>query len=318
MHLDVVVTDASGKPVSGLGLKDFKLIDNKQARPILSLRASDDATPATLRKGDAQPQLILLLDTVNLPLNQVAFVREQTEKFLLENGGRLALPTSIYLFTEGGLHVAPGFSRDGNALAAIVNQIQPSIRTIKSSQGADADLQRFQLSLREMMTIADNNAAKPGRKLLVWIGPGWPMLESNNFAFSSADQARYFSAITGLSARLREARIALYSVSGVTTGNGALQYKAYLKGVTSASRADTGNLALKVLAVQSGGRAIDPDNDLAGQIAKCVADAAPFYTITFDPPKAEHVDEYHDLKIQIDRPNLTARTNTGYYDEPYK
>jgi hypothetical protein len=41
-----------------------------------------------------------------------------------------------------------------------------------------------------------------------------------------------------------------------------------------------------------------------------------FYTISFDPPTAAHPDEYHDLKVQIGAPGLSARTNTGYYDQP--
>jgi len=29
-----------------------------------------------------------------------------------------------------------------------------------------------------------------------------------------------------------------------------------------------------------------------------------------------HADEYHNLKVQADRPGLTVRTNVGYYDQP--
>jgi hypothetical protein len=39
--LDVVVTDDAGQPVAGLEQKDFKLLDNKKPRPILSFRAVD-------------------------------------------------------------------------------------------------------------------------------------------------------------------------------------------------------------------------------------------------------------------------------------
>ena len=81
-------------------------------------------------------------------------------------------------------------------------------------------------------------------------------------------------------------------------------------------QADSGNLALKVLAMQSGGLVLGPDNDLAGQIDRCVAEANAFYTLSFDPPKADRANEYHDLKVTVDQPGLTARTNTGYYDQP--
>ena len=93
-------------------------------------------------------------------------------------------------------------------------------------------------------------------------------------------------------------------------------YKEFLRGVKSARQADSGNLALQVLAVESGGRVLDPNNDLAGQIADCLADLSAFYTISFDPPHAERADEYHDLKVLVGKPGLTARTNTGYYNRP--
>jgi len=76
------------------------------------------------------------------------------------------------------------------------------------------------------------------------------------------------------------------------------------------------DLNLKVIATQTGGLVIPPDNDLASQIAKCAQDASAFYTLSFDPPPADKANEYHDLKVEIDQPGLTARTSTGYYNQP--
>jgi hypothetical protein len=93
-------------------------------------------------------------------------------------------------------------------------------------------------------------------------------------------------------------------------------YQDFLKGVKTPRQADTANLTLKVLATQSGGRILGPDNDLAGQINRCIAEANSFYALSFDPPKADHANEYHDLKVEVGKPGLTARTNTGYYNQP--
>jgi VWFA-related protein len=172
-----------------------------------------------------------------------------------------------------------------------------------------------------MATIGENEARRPGRKLLIWVGPGWPMLDSDNYLFSDKDQQRYFDTIVETSSRLREARITVYSVHAADPGLGAMpdrrfMYQGFLKGVKSSQQADTGNLALKVLALQSGGRILGPDNDLAGQINSCIAEVNAFYTLSFDPPHANHPDEYHDLKVQVEQPGLTVRTNTGYYNQP--
>jgi VWFA-related protein len=316
IHLDVLVSDAAGKPVPGLEPLDFKVLDDSQPRKILSFRSFDGITV----KPDPPVEIILLIDTVNLPFQQVAFTRQQIAKFLRQNGGHLAQPVSIMLLTEAGLRFQPRPSVDGNALVTVLDQIKGGIHTINAAMGAEGDLQRFQLSLRQMATIAENEARKPGRKLLIWVGPGWPMLDSANYVFSPKDQRRYFDAIVEFSTRMREARMVVYSVASSDSATGAemhiFLYQDFLQGVKSPRQADSGNLALKVLALQSGGRVLGPDNDLAGQIDNCIVDANAFYTLSFDPPPAEHADEYHDLKVLARQPGLTVRTSTGYYNQP--
>jgi VWFA-related protein len=316
IHLDVLVSDAGGKPVIGLQPMDFTILDDNQRRKLLSFRSYDGVNV----KPDPPVEVILLVDTVNLPFQQTSFIHQEIARFLRQNNGHLAQPVSLMLLTEAGLRIQPRPSVDGNALLTVLDQIKGSVHGITSAMGAEGDLQRFQLSLRQMAAVAENEARRPGRKLLIWVGPGWPMLNSPNFSFSDKDQRRYFDAIVELSTLVREARMALYSVAPANSVMGAgtrdLLYKDFLKGVTSARKADTGNLALKVLALQSGGRILGPDNDIAGQIDSCISDANAFYTLTFNPPPAEHADEYHDLKVTASQPGLTVRTNSGYYNQP--
>jgi VWFA-related protein len=145
------------------------------------------------------------------------------------------------------------------------------------------------------------------------------MLNGNNFSFSEKDQRQYFDTIVELTNKLREARVAVYSVAPENVqseGQSRFLYQDFLKGVLSPRKADTGNLALKVLVQHSGGRILGPDNNLAEQINACIAEANAFYSISFNPPHAEHADEYHDLKIQASQPGVTARTTSGYYNQP--
>ena len=41
--------------------------------------------------------------------------------------------------------------------------------------------------------------------------------------------------------------------------------------------------------------------------------AQAYYELSFDPPRAEHPDEYHHIEVQVAKPGLTARTREGYY-----
>lgn len=317
IRLDVLVTDGAGKPATGLGPWDFKLLDEGQPRKILSFRSFDGVTV----KPDPPVQVILVFDTANLPFQQVSFTRQEMARFLRQNGGHLAQPVSIFLLSDAGLRIQPRPSTDGNALASVLDQVKGAVHTINAATGVEGDVERFQLSVRQMTAIAENEARRPGRKLLIWVGPGWPMLDRQTLAFSEKEQRRQFDAIVELSTRLREARMAVYSVAAPNTGSGAgpdraFLYQDFLKGVSSVRQADTGNLALKVLVTESGGRVLGPNNDLAGQIAASIAEANAFYTLSFDPPSAAHENEYHELKLQVAKPGLTARTFTGYYNQP--
>jgi VWFA-related protein len=312
IQLEVVVTDKQGKTVSGLELKDFTLLDNNQPVKILSFHASG----GTGGKTDTPVEVILLIDTVNVDFKYVSFVRQEMEKYLGRNGGHLLQPVSIFVYTNTGLDAGSGPSTDGNALAREVSQLDNHLRTVGPGEGVNGAIERFYASIKAIAAIAQSEAVKPGRKLLIWAGPGWPMLNSVNVEVSLNAQRQNFDSIVGLSTMLRQARVSVYSISSTDPGVGASAYRGYLKGVKSAAKSDPDDLALKVLAIQSGGRVLGPDNNMAAQIDSCVEDAGSFYTLSFDPPRADHANEYHDLKVLIARPELTARTNTGYYNQP--
>jgi VWFA-related protein len=312
VHLDVVVTDKSGKPVSGLEFKDFTLKDNNLPTKILSFHA----TGATLENASHPAEVILLLDAVNLGFDAVARMRGQIADFLRQNGGHLAQPVSIFVFTDDGVKVLLQPSMDGNAMAAQLIQTDSGLRVIGRSAGANGAIERFELSLKWVAAVAKSEVKRPGRKLLIWAGPGWPLLDRPGIETSSKGAQQLFNEIVELSTTLREADMSLYSVNLGMPGLSTFLYQDFLKGVKTADKANPSDLNLKVIATQSGGLVIPPDNDLASQIAKCAQDASAYYTLSFDPPRADKANEYHDLKVEIDQPGLTARTTTGYYNQP--
>ncbi len=315
VKINAVVTDAQGHPVMDLQPWDLKLLDNGKPARILSFKKFDGVHVMP------QPpvEVILVMDLVNLPFSQVALVRQGLDAYLLKNGGHLAQPVSVILLTDKGVQLQPHPSLDGNAVDKEVQGIEANIRTLDRAMAGYGELERMQLSVQQMAEIAENESRKPGRKLLIWLGPGWPLLVRPDVGYYSQKvQDEYFATIVELSRSLREAQIAVYSVGPVLidTVTKMFEYQAYVKGVKNANDAATPNLALGVLAEQTGGKVMVPGNDMAGQIAQCVADANAYYRIGFDPPVTAHADEFHELKLVTDRPGLTVRTTTGYYDEP--
>lgn len=314
--LDVVVTDKSGKPVSGLQQQDFTLLDNTLPSKIVSFRAVESgvATP------DPPVEVILLVDDVNTDYSKVAFERDQIVRFLQQSGGELARPTSTAILTDSGITIGDTSSRDGNAVIADFKQKRSGLRSIGRAQGIYGAHDRIVLSLHGLQQLADYEAPRPGRKLVVWISPGWSLLSEPEVMPTSKDQQGLLNSIVGLSDRLRQARITLYAVDPLGAEDaGAFRtftYKGYLKPVRKAGQAQFGNLALQVLAAQSGGRVLNSNNDVAGEIAACVADANNFYVLSLDGLPGDGPNEYHALEVKIDKPGLVARTRSGYYAQP--
>jgi VWFA-related protein len=313
IKLDVVVNDGAGKPVLQLQPWDFKILDNNLPRKVLYFRAYNGVTAIP----DPPVEVILVVDTLNLPFQQVAFARGEIDEFLRQNGGKLKQPLTLILLTDAGIRFQPRPSTDGNAIASVVDGIKSSVSAINSAMGGDGYVERFQRSAKAMDNIAQNETRKPGRKLLIWVGPGWPTLNRPSDGYTDKEQRRNFDNIVELSTALRQARITAYSVapSSAATPN-TLLYKNFLNAVKTYRDADFGNMALKVLVTQTGGKIFGPDNDLVGQINRCIEDANAFYQISFDPPAAEHADEYHGLKVVVNQPSVTVRTNSGYHNEP--
>ena len=175
-------------------------------------------------------------------------------------------------------------------------------------------------SLRAVYSIAVERRSNPGRKLLVWMGCGWPSVsvwgEHNDIAFFY---------LVELSTRIREARMV---IDEVPTLDGPLglnfkdTYQSSVEGVRTPAELEqrgldpSAHVALPVLATQSGGLVLDESSAMSQSIGRCIEDASEFYTISFDPPNAAKPDEYHDIQAKIAKLGLSARTTTGYYDQP--
>ncbi len=311
--LDVVVNDKAGKSVAELEPPDFTLLDNNQPRKILSFRRTDGLVGS---KFDPPVEVVIVLDSVNMPYQAVTLLRLQLEKFLRQNGGRLAQPVSILAYGSDGLRVLPLPTKDGNALAAMMNTSVGTVRARGTAAGSYGLAEQFTASVQTLKGIADNYARRPGRKMIVWLGNGWPLLDGPQFTLSTEVRQRHYEDILEVSKKLREARIVLYGLYTLNAADDRLLYEAYLKPVKDFRRAEAGNVSLQVLAMQTGGRVLEPSNDIAGQINSCVADIGAYYTLTFAPPPAMQTNEYHDLKVQVTQPGLTTRTSSGYYDQP--
>lgn len=309
ISIDVVVTPKSGPPVGGLQQKDFTILDNgKQPQPITSFQAFD---------GSNVP-VILLIDSVNTDFNVVAQDRIEIDRFLHRNGGHLSHPTALGILTDDGVQLQGKYTQDGNAMAAAMDKLTIGLRYLTRATGTEGEGERLEISIKALRTFVAYEAGKPGRKVILWVSPGWHLLSGPEINLSGSQQKAIFDEITWLSTELRDAEMTIDAVNplGVNEGLGrAFMYEDYLKGVKKPGDVNFANISLQVIANETGGLVVS-STDISGLLQQCMDDAGPYYRMSFEPPPAEHRDIYHSLTVKVDQPGVTAHTTTGYYDEP--
>ncbi len=315
--IDVVVADSAG-PVSDLAPSDFTLLDRGRPAKIRTLHNSHAAS-------EPGPEMIFVLDAVNLSPQQLTQAESSLVRFLQRNNGRLDSRCLLYRLTRDGLFSSLRPVVDGALLVEEVEQkrAQWNIwkldqRTLNSFSPWESGVPRNRLSLRALGAISIDQRDVPGRKIVVWIGPGWPVNGSDI----------RFDEVTELYTRLREARITLDNVNVWPIPDQSWNPDNHLEAPRSQKEMQPAQMALQAIATHTGGLVLDSsaainrdlDQDLDRDIARCLHSEHSFYTVTFNPPHTVQVDEYHDLRIELRsqaaRPGITVRTLAGYYNEP--
>jgi len=309
IHLAVVVSPRSGSPVAGLAQPDFKILDNKIAQTMTSFEALG---------GDKAPvEVLLVIDAVNAIFSTVASERDQINKFLRAHE-QLAHPTSVAVLTDTGLEMQKTTSTDGKAISAALDSYTVGLRNIRRSSGVWGADEQLNISINALRQLGAMEAARPGRKLILWVSPGWPMLSGPGIQLDARQENQIFASIVQISTELRKGRATVYALDALGARESVMRssyYQSFLKGVTKPQNATLGNLALQVISAQTGGLVLN-SNDLAGELERCVGDATAYYDLTYDPPPAERRDEYHQIEVQVAKPGMTARTLQGYYSQP--
>lgn len=305
-----VVIDAKdpNQPAPLLQQSDFVLLDNGHAVPLAEFRH--------VTEGRQPVRVVIVVDQLNIWTAGLSNQLHQTVQFLRTYPGRLPFPTTLAILTERGLQIDRGFVTDAAALSAQLQSIGIKLRPLSQSSGYFGDQERAGISLNAFGDLLTREQFPQGRTAIFWISPGWPMLSGPNVRLGSAQQKQIFRNIVSLSNAMRESNITLYAINPVGSDESLwneFYYENFLKGVRRPGEVDSGDLGLQVIALQSGGRAVN-SNDLGMLLNKSYADLKSYYQLSFEMPSDD--GEYHSLQVKLDRPGLKAITRQGYYATP--
>ncbi|HEX5283851.1 MAG TPA: VWA domain-containing protein [Bryocella sp.] len=308
MTIHVSVTARNGNPVEGLAKNDFALFDNKHEEPITGFQALS-VTPT---------RVVIVLDAVNLPYSQVSFARQQLEQFLSSNGGHLAQPTTLAVLQDQGMQIQPGFTTDGNALRASLDQFAIGLRALTRSGGFYGATERLEISLTNFKMLV-SKLPEDGRKQIIWISPGWPLLSGAGVELTPAQRTRAFNDVVAITTELYRTNTFVDAVNPIGTVEDVGRtnfYQSFLHAPRSQRDVDLGDLGLQVIAEQSGGMVLNGSNDISGLVQHAVAQSNGGYELTFAPAPGEHENEYHELQVKVQRSGAKVHTTAGYYARP--
>jgi VWFA-related protein len=338
--LNVLAVDDFKLPVTGLKPQDLVLMDNGRPQELATFREV---------KGDqgiAPPHIFLILDAVNSTGRSIADDEKEIGKYLELNQGRLTYPTSVATFTYAGIK-ASRTSLDGSSLIedskSLFKDLHPytcksssddTARPLPLTGHGDRNIslsiqkiddgncmnEKFTLSVRALSDFAAAQLNVLGRVIVIWIGPGWPLLTGPEFQPDTAEiKANFFDHIVQLSRTLREAQVTVDAVDSPEMFRKpelqSLHAKPFAEGPLTETQATASDLALQAIAIQSGGR-VSEGKSIVAQIGRCVTDLQTYYALSFESPPSSKPDEYHSVHVEVNKSGVKAFTNTLYYGEP--
>lgn len=339
VFLHVAVTDASGKPVSGLTSADFTVLDHGETQKV----ARFEEVKGAIVTAD-QVHGLVVLDAINGGRGGVNRVRKELTKLLSQGQGPLAYPLEIVVATDTGNNEGKP-TTDRKALEKDLAELTRNVHSTDcyaTQPGSDLQGSRIGAaflgqggsalarwtclsghltdSINALQAIAQEQENASGRAIVIWTGPGWPLPPKfdNGQVMGGGTMGDLSDAIFTLEAGMQQGQVTLEAVSWGRFEHARGVRKAglqrNLKGATLEEQEAA--LELPALAEQTGGLALEKSKDLADALNTCLADGEQYYGIAFDPPPASAQDKWRSIEVKVDRPGATVRTLTGYFTQP--
>lgn len=288
---------------------------------------------------------VILLDGLNTPWVNQASARMQVIQFLrqLQPGDRVAL------YALGSqLQVLHDFTSDASALVAALSHFRGRIASeleasepdnLDSSDGGSraraeaAALQqwlsdrkqfmadyymnrRVQMTVAALVAIAGHLEGLPGRKNLIWVSGGFPLLNGLDQILQPGgfNHLRSYAPEISRAARaLNNVNLAVYPVDA----RGLMVMPTFSAARRNAPGRTFPDLTknfftMDEIAERTGGRAFYNSNDIRGAIRSVVDDSRLTYVLGYYPENQKWDGEYRKIKVEVSRSGLQLQYRRGY------
>jgi VWFA-related protein len=319
--LDVVVTDKAGNPVKNLGKDDFTIVEDNVSQTVAtfegpeadssspSQRAAKDKdknkdTTTASRPASERAMNIIVLDELNSEFLDQAHARVAIDKFLRSQGPRLSSPTALLILGQKHLEVLHDYTQDSGALLEALKRRHAEMPSALMSSELYSSGDRLAMALQSLNLIADANRHFAARKNVIWVGPGFPALNSNAYL----DRGVLGGDVQSVGNLLLDARMVVYTLDprGIEA-----QPASYRKG-NSGDPLES-ELTFEQVAPETGGRIFRIRNDIDVAIADSIKDGSFYYTLSYYPSNRDWNGKFRKVRVVMKRDDLVARTRMGYF-----
>jgi VWFA-related protein len=308
VRLNVEATDA-GAPVTDLTLDDFKITDQGKPVKVVFYRpitSTGWALPVaagqfTNRTPSGPPHsTVILLDL----MNQSQADRLDAARTLGKSLQQLEAGDFIYLYmltlegTIQPIHPIGGKGGDDHTWTKDIDKnldkaVKAASHARPAGMGQEDVVKKTFVALE---SLATQMGPLPGRRSIVWVTGGIPMVFPNNTT-CSGDWVECALYVPHLAVTLEKAETAVFPLS-------------YSSNLTPAVTRD-----MEEMAQLTGGRAVYRE-DISAVLPQLAKGAANSYTIAYDPGTENWDNKFHRIKIATERKGVKLQSRTRYYALP--
>jgi VWFA-related protein len=372
--VEVIAQDKKNQPVMGLTKDDFELREDDQPQTIsvfsvegsMAHSAAKVAPPPVLPPGvfsnhPLSPSdvptsaTVILLDVLNTSASDIATARIGVGKFI----EKMQPQDHVALFTMGNdLKMVHDFTNDSAVLLQALNDLHPErvgsggpqLSTLIGTstddpQGADdkmatlMNVPRSDITLRAFKAIGEHIAGVPGRKTLIWISRGLPLVvKTGGGKDALADLNDMSPKVREASRVLSKYNVALYpmdtrglnvgvnNIDNVTAnpaGKGAMYGTGDLIAPIGSMSTGADNKAMQdthdmgnLLAQLTGGRTYYDQNDLTYGIRSAIDDSRLVYVLGYYPAQDKWDSKFHTFKVRVKESGVKLTYRSGYLAVP--
>ena len=324
VDLNLVALDSHGQAVMDLRRDELALTDNGKPQTIAFFHHRDSALGAvpTLAPNEVSNRgranvphaTLILFDMLNERFGTRGFTANQ----LIHDLQPLESADYVYLYCvtlDGRLYAVHGLPgpEDEPAPAGAppwTRQIKPLLdqamrATTQVRPIDDADVNyRVELTYNALNAVAAQLSRVPGRKSLVWLTDGVPIVLGPNRS-DTGDFVDFTPMLRQMSEAFDRCGVAIYPVREVMLGSPDSMGGA---GTTGMGSIDT----LDQFAAMTGGRPTG-GKDVGAAVRQAITDMRTSYQVGYYPPVENWDGKFHKLRVTCARKGVRIQSKAGYY-----